>query len=116
MRMLSRSIPSTLPAFWVVRSADAREVRLHLHGELDIATSHELARELRAALLRADGRSVLVDLAPLDFMDCSALHILLELADVYAEANVALRLRRGGRAVHRLFELTRTEQRFDFDP
>lgn len=113
--MLSRSIPSTLPAFWAVRSADAHEVRLHLHGELDISTSHELARELRAALLRADGRSVIVDLAPLDFMDCSALHVLLTLTDVYAEADVALRLRRGGRAVHRVFELTRTEGCFDFD-
>ncbi len=113
--MLSRPIPSTLPAFWAVRSADAHEVRLHLHGEVDIANSHELARELRGALLRADGRRVVVDLAPLEFMDCSALHVLLTLADVYAEAGVALRLRRGGRAVHRVFELTRTEDRFDFE-
>ncbi len=113
--MLSRPIPSALPAFWAVRSADAHQVRLHLHGEVDIATSHELARELRAALLRADGRSVVIDLAPLDFLDCSALHVLMALADVYVEAGVPLCLRRGGRAIHRVFQLTRTEQRFDFE-
>lgn len=55
---------------------EAGWLRLMLLGELDLSVGPEL--EARLEELRAEGRSVLMDLSKLDFMDSTGLTIVIE--------------------------------------
>lgn len=96
--------------------AEVREgstVRLHLEGELDMATRPQVER----ALLRAEdaGATVIeLDLSGLTFMDSSGLHIALEARERALRKGHTLVLLEGAESVHRIFELTGTEQLFRF--
>jgi anti-anti-sigma factor len=89
------------PRFDVVTSEEEGAVVLHLSGELDLVSEPILA----AALARADGNPVRIELQDLAFMDSTGLRALLSAA---REVN-RLELRGPLQApVKRLLELTQT--------
>jgi anti-anti-sigma factor len=81
---------------------DAQLVRVA--GEIDISTVGELRRQVRAA--RRGQSTVLLDLAEVEFMDSSGLHVLLE-ANAGASDSPFFILR-PSRAVRRLLDATGT--------
>ncbi|HEY5428298.1 MAG TPA: STAS domain-containing protein [Solirubrobacteraceae bacterium] len=89
------------------------EVVLALRGELDLASAPALERELDVAWRRGVG-TVLVDLSELEFLDAAGLQVLLHGHRRFRERGHELRLRRGPRAVHKLFELTDAVGTFRF--
>jgi anti-sigma B factor antagonist len=103
------------PGELVVSSERRAEVLiLSLSGELDLAGSALLERELDAAEAARPMRLV-VDLTGLEFIDSGGLHTLVQ-AHERANANGRqLSLRQGPRGVRRLFELTKTVQLFSFE-
>jgi anti-anti-sigma factor len=58
-----------------VACAHTDQIIVALRGELDITTVRTALTALTAAAIR--GRSIVVDLADLDFLDCSAVRALL---------------------------------------
>jgi anti-sigma B factor antagonist len=100
-------------ALAVAELREGSTVRLHLEGELDMATRPQVER----ALLRAEdsGAAVIeLDLSGLTFMDSSGLHIALEARDRALQKGHSLVLLEGAESVQRIFELTATEQLFRF--
>jgi anti-anti-sigma factor len=91
--------------------AGTAETVLALSGELDIATTGQV----RAAVddLRRDGTSrILIDLRPLEFMDCQGPRVLLDLRSGSDTDGGTLTLVPGRRAVQRVFDLTDTSRHF----
>ena len=88
---------------------------LTLSGELDLASTPILEREL-SAVEATRPRRVVIDLARVGFMDSTGLQALLR-ARERASANGAheLLLRRGPHQVQRVFELTKTIDAFRFE-
>ena len=95
----------------VQRTADL--LTIGLVGELDIAT----ARGLEQAIREVEGEPrVCLDLSGLRFIDSTGLRVLL-VADAAARAaGRELTLKRGPERVHRVFRLTRLEERLSFVP
>ncbi len=91
------------PAGWI----------LALHGELDLASAPALDQQLRAAE-EIGIRRVVVDLSGLEFIDSAGLHVLLDADRRLREHGPGLVLRRGPRAVQRIFELTGTVSSLQF--
>jgi anti-sigma B factor antagonist len=85
-----------------------------LYGELDLASSPSLERELLGADSETLDR-VVIDLSGLEFIDCSGLHVILRAKERFREDGRQLSLLRGPRAVQRLFELTGTLRFFCFE-
>ncbi len=74
-------------------------------GELDIATAPELEQTLLKAEDRA--RRVVLDLRGLGFMDCAAVHVILDAEHRARRADRRLVLVRGPSQVDRVLTLTR---------
>jgi anti-sigma B factor antagonist len=87
---------------------------LSLRGELDLATSALLERELDAAEAARPARLV-VDLSGLEFIDSSGLNALVRARERASQNGHQLSLRQGPRVVERLFELTKSVELFSFD-
>jgi anti-sigma B factor antagonist len=86
-------------------------VRLYLRGELDMATR----ARVDAALIRAedsDAKLIELDFGGLTFMDSSGVHVALDARDRAREKGHRLVLLEGRKTVHRIFELTGTEDLF----
>jgi anti-sigma B factor antagonist len=93
----------------VRRQRGADMLILSLSGELDIATSDLLDRELHAAEATGPQR-VVVDLAGLQFIDSIGLRTLVRAHERATGNGHQLSLRQAPRAVKRLLELTETLQ------
>jgi anti-sigma B factor antagonist len=91
-----------------------RALVLELVGELDLASAPVLERQLQDAEGTGFGR-VVVDLGGLEFFDSSGLHLLLSAQERLRENGQELTVRRGTRAVQRVFELTHTASIFRFE-
>lgn len=87
---------------------------LTLYGELDLASAPQLNRELLNAEAAGE-KHLMIDLSGLQFMDSTGLHALLRAHQRSRQNGHRISLLRGPRAVHRVFELTHTDQLFDFD-
>lgn len=82
-------------------------------GELDMATVDELSREIDSR--REMGFSdIVVDLAGVTFLDSTGLRVLLSYERAAREGDLRFRLTKGPAAVQRLFELTATQEVFEF--
>ena len=90
---------------------EAGHWRLELEGELDLSNHDVLENEIRLAETSAE--TITIDLQGLTFMDSSGLHVL-SAAHGRSGAESRLRLRKGPRAVQRVFSLTGTEQTLPF--
>ncbi len=87
---------------------------LALSGELDIASSPTFIRELEAAAV-PDTQRMIIDLGGLAFMDSTGLRALLEAGTRAAAGGYELLLKPGPRQVQRVFELSGTIARFNFE-
>ncbi|OQR66079.1 hypothetical protein B6E66_00545 [Streptomyces maremycinicus] len=107
------ALPDPAPLI-VVRSDGDRGDRavVAVRGELDHDSAEELARTLRAALDGAVG-GVDLELGGVEFCDCSALNVLIELHERSVEQGKTVTLRTAGPAVERLLTLTGTRMLFD---
>jgi anti-sigma B factor antagonist len=94
----------------VERAGDV--VRLVLDGELDISSAARVEREI--ALIEDQAPSVLVlDLRGLAFMDSTGLRIVVSANARAEQAGRRLVIVRGPEAVHRVFRITRLEERLE---
>lgn len=86
---------------------------LRVSGELDITGADVL--EARIKELEGDSPDVVViDLRKVSFMDSTGLRSLLRARALDAEEGWSLKLIRGPEPVHRVLELTRMDDVFDF--
>jgi len=85
---------------------------LVLHGELDLASSGELAQELER-LIEEKGTSVIVDLRDLEFMDSTGLSVLIKAHQRAQEAGCRLSLVKGPPQIQRLLSLTGVAERVE---
>jgi anti-anti-sigma factor len=91
---------------------DRGTVRLTLTGELDISSAPQLDEEL-AKVEAAAPPIVVLDLRSLEFMDSTGLRTIVT-ADARArEEGRRLAIVRGPDAVHRVFSVTRLDERLD---
>jgi anti-anti-sigma factor len=83
-------------------------------GELDLSGAAVLQAELDRLAEERELGGVVLDLRGLEFMDSSGLRLVV-LADMQArEAGRRFALVRGDETVHRVFEITRMNDRLDF--
>lgn len=99
------------PEFWVLSEHEGDGFILSIYGELDVASAPILEKQLKR-LQWAGAAAIVVDLSGLDFIDSTGLHVLL-LASRRAPDG-QLTLLRGSRNVHRVFELTGTDDLLPF--
>lgn len=100
-------------SFSIAVEAERDTVRIAPRGELDLATTAQLQRELARVIETGPGR-IVIDLGGVEFLDSTGLHTLLV---VYAQArrdNWELTIIPGARAVQRIFEITSTIDRLPF--
>ena len=90
---------------------DAGHWTLELEGELDLSNAAALDDEIRLAETSAE--TITIDLRALTFMDSSGLHAITA-AQERSGAGHRLHLRKGTRAVQRVFRLTGAEERLPF--
>jgi anti-anti-sigma factor len=95
----------------VVETRDGGEgaVTIAFRGELDLSTAPVADQALQA--LDPGQRPLLVDLRELRFIDSTGLRAILEADGRIRQAGGAMVLIRGPRPVHRVFELTRADER-----
>jgi anti-sigma B factor antagonist len=89
-------------------------VRIHLAGELDVATAPLLERALQQEA--EAGGTVKVDLAGLVFMDSTGMRAILEAHRSATNDGWALRLGRASDSVQRVFAMSGMEKVLPFDP
>ena len=82
-------------------------------GEMDVLTT-PLVDEKLTELADAGFERVVLDLRRLDFLDSSGLHLILSWHDKARQERFEFGLVRGQDSVHRLFELTATDQLLNF--
>lgn len=99
--------------FRVRTSHERDEARLRLEGELDIATAPRVEAAVREALA-APARRVVIDLAPLAFVDSSGLRLFILLAERSRAEGWELALLRPGEPTIAVFRITGAEQNLPF--
>jgi anti-anti-sigma factor len=93
------------PEFAVEEGQDSEGVvTLQPTGELDIGTAGRLERALLQG--RRAGDRVVLDLGRLEFIDSTGLRTIVHAVETARRDRWELRLRRGPRAVHRVFEIS----------
>jgi anti-anti-sigma factor len=101
-------------ALTIRQTKDDTRLILALCGELDLSSAPILERELSASL-SGEYRHTVVDLAQLDFMDSRGLNTLRRAQKTAHSLQKAFSLRRGGRQVQRMFDVTGYGARFTFE-
>lgn len=92
-----------------------RSVRLHMVGEIDMATVPHVEEALASAL--EDGSDqVVLDLSGVEFMDSSGLNALILARNVLDERSVRLVIAGLSDQVRRLFEISGLTTVFTFAP
>src|SRR5438552_16231854 len=91
--------------FRVETHTTGRITTLALSGELDLVSSPALSRVMDE-LARSDAELIVVDLRPLEFMDSTGLHLLVQAQQHAHETGRRFALIRGSEQVQRLFDLT----------
>jgi anti-sigma B factor antagonist len=108
--------PRPLPtAFRCGVIPERSRVRIAPVGELDLVTTPTLARTVRE-LLDAGFDHLVIDLGGLEFVDSTALRLILDLHTEAAQGSFRFGLIEGPRAVQRIFELSATEAMLPFEP
>ena len=105
---------ATLPMpFSIAVEAERGAVTLAPRGELDIFTIDQLQRALER-LVDAPTARIVIDLRGLEFLDSTGLHLLVSTHAQAQQDNWDLTIVPGPRAVHRIFEITRTIDQLPF--
>lgn len=97
----------------IVRLNQADRLTLAIHGEIDLASAPALERELREA--ETSARRIVVDLAGLEFVDSTGIHMLMN-AQARAQSNGhELVFTHLPAQVQRLFNLTGVDVRLTIE-
>jgi anti-sigma B factor antagonist len=99
----------TAESFAVKLSLSANVARVHLHGELDMATAPVLREHFEQECV-AERPFVVFDASELSYCDSSGLAILLEAAAQCARRGADMRLVGAQPAVRRVIEITDTAE------
>jgi anti-sigma B factor antagonist len=102
------------PEFFCDVRPDRDRVVVCVGGELDLAAA-PLAAATVDDLLEAGFARIVIDLRDLSFLDSAAVHMLISAHHAAAQRTCELSLVRGGRNVHRVFELTGADSLLAFD-
>lgn len=89
-------------------------VRCLFSGELDLASQAKALAAL-APVIEQRPRTVVFDLSGVEFIDSTGLRVLLKCRRMAEEAKTRLLLSAPSEAVRRLFELTKLQNRFEFE-
>ncbi len=119
VRSQSSRPPGLVEPKWTTRKGllrirsvnDGGHWTLELDGELDLSNFGALEDEIHLAETSAE--TITIDLRALTFMDSCGLHVLTA-AQERSGPDHRLLLRKGTRAVQRVFRLTGTEERLTF--
>lgn len=104
------------PFSYQIESDDSGRTVLRLSGDLDMASSPTLKAVLHE-LQHGGVQDVVVDLRKLSFLDSMGLSALLEAYAAGQDGHRTVSFIRGGRSVHRVFQITKMEERVDWvDP
>lgn len=109
---MTAPLTSTRPGVDIDRDGQLHTVALR--GEIDLSTADAVTSALMAALTDAGHATLVVDLRGLTFMDSSGLHALCTLRTQAIHRGNQLVLIRGPRQIQRIFELTATDNLFEF--
>ncbi len=90
-------------------------VVLHLHGELDMATTPVLDQALTSALSNG-ATDLVVDLSCLTFMDSTGISMLLSAVQRSDQAGKAFRVRSPNRPVRKALRLTGIDRILSIEP
>jgi anti-sigma B factor antagonist len=102
------------PGTLLIRSHSAGiEHTIALAGELDFSVAAEVESAYTQALA-SDPERIVLDLTGLEFADCSAVRLLMDLAERSRSNGHRLELKPGPAQVHRVFELTGTAEQLPF--
>jgi anti-anti-sigma factor len=85
---------------------------LVLRGELDLSTVGKVQEEIRQAADR-EPRVLVVDLSQLTFLDSTGLRCLVKADERASEEGWRLVVVKGPEPVHRVFSITRLDERFE---
>jgi anti-anti-sigma factor len=96
------ALPPAFRCWWVNAGRDA--AYLYLAGELDIATTPQLERELREP--QSQARLVVIDLRGLAFIDSSGVHAIADAGTRIRQRGHRMLLLRGAPDIDRVFALT----------
>ena len=81
-----------------------------LRGEFDVASRDTLSGELREATSRCPGDTLVIDLAAVEFMDCTVLGVLVDAHRHATRAGLRLVMVSPPSAVQRLLDITRIDR------
>jgi len=99
------------PEFRILTNGSGSQVEVAIHGELDLATAHQLDAEF-ARIAELDGvELVVVDLRELVFLDSTGLESIVKFDATARARGIGLAVVRGPRAVERLFAVMQLDQR-----
>lgn len=99
-----------MPPWKVTTRADGGRAVVRLRGELDIACSEDLRRELNEAR-REHGEHLVLDLAELEFMDSNGLSVIVACYKAATAAGGSLTLAGPRPIVRRALEITGLHRR-----
>jgi anti-anti-sigma factor len=91
---------------------EAAATQVRLRGELDLSTVERVEDELRRVEATAPATLVL-DLSAVSFLDSTGLRTILTADQRAKEAGRRLVVRKGPETVHRVFTITRLEERLE---
>jgi anti-anti-sigma factor len=97
-----------------VESEEREDGRFHLvlRGELDLSTVGKVQEEIRQAADR-EPRVLVLDLSQLTFLDSTGLRCLVKADERANEEGWRLVVVKGPEPVHRVFSITRLDERFE---
>lgn len=104
--------------FELLRLRSRREGGTHVvsaRGELDLASSQALARELVAAGA-SDADRILLDLSGLTFIDCAGLRVILSMEARSGDRPGRFLIQRGPPNIQRVFAVTSAATQLRFVP
>ena len=101
--------------FYVASEQVEATVVLHLHGELDMATTPVLDQVLTSVLSNG-ATDLVVDLSCLTFMDSTGISMLLSAVQRSNQAGKAFRVRSPNRPVRKALRLTGVDRILSIEP
>ena len=96
----------------VTSESQGGQTRVVLVGELDIASTEALERELEALEANSPG-TLILDLRKVDFIDSTGLRAVIAADERARSAGRRFVVVRGSRAVERLFNVTQLDRRLE---
>jgi anti-anti-sigma factor len=114
----NRAAPSDLPAGGrppIAITKDGDVVTVALAGDFDMQATFTVEPALERALETPGVRRIELDLRGLEFIDSTGMGVIVRLNRQARGRGVQLRLRRGPRPVHRVFELSGLADALPFD-